>query len=78
MRNVILMAVASGNLELSFMKDVQEIRMCIKSKMMNAGMLQKQRYWHSWLTQWKKNYQDQEKFSISQTFLQHQNSYEIV
>ena len=78
MRNVILMAVAIGNLELSFMKDVQEIRMRIKSKMMNDGMLQKQRYWHPWLTQWKKNYQDQEKFSISQTFLQHQNSYEIV
>ena len=45
------MVVASGNLELSFMKDVQEIRMCTKSKMMNGGMLQKQRYWHPWLTQ---------------------------
>ena len=44
MRNVILMAVASGNLELYFMKDVQEIRMHTKSKMMNGGTLQMQRY----------------------------------
>ena len=76
MRNVNLMAVAGGNLELSFMKGVQEIRMCTKSKMMSGGTLQE--ILAPLTNPTEEKLSGSRKVFISQTFLQHQISYGIV
>ena len=80
MRNQKLMAVnlENGNLELSFIKGVRGIKMPTNSMMMNGGTSWKETLWHHWPSQLKINYQDQEQFSISQIFLQHQSNKDIV
>ena len=58
MRKWKVMALASGNLELSIMDSVQEIRTHTKSRMMSGGTLQKVKFWHHWHSQRKKDYQN--------------------